>query len=150
MRQPFPKGCLSKKLNCWENAVLDSFLCWKTNIKYRWYTDEAIGTKISILVIAGQGTLWIPRLLTLVDRLLTLIESRAWEIGYTQPCINCRGKSATHFVYFWSRKTLPIHIWKPLHTFHSKVKAFPSEPLPIYYRLLQKISTLYNFYEWRV
>ena len=32
---------------------------------------------------------------------------RAWEIGYTQPCIKCREKSVTHFVYFWSRKTLP-------------------------------------------
>ena len=36
---------------------------------------------------------------------LTLIVPRVWEIGYTQPCIKCRGKSATHFVYFWSRKT---------------------------------------------
>ena len=32
---------------------------------------------------------------------------RAWEIGYMQPCINCQGKSATHFVYFWNLKTLP-------------------------------------------
>ena len=34
---------------------------------------------------------------------------RAWEIGYMQPCINCQGKAATHFVYryFWSCKTLP-------------------------------------------
>ena len=38
---------------------------------------------------------------------LTLIVLRAGEIGYTQPCIKSRGKSATHFVYFWSRKTLP-------------------------------------------
>ena len=38
---------------------------------------------------------------------LTLIVPRAWEIGYTQPCIKCQGKSTTHFVYFWSRKTLP-------------------------------------------
>ena len=38
---------------------------------------------------------------------LTLIVPRAWEVGYTQPSIKCRGKSATHFVYFWSRKTLP-------------------------------------------
>ena len=38
---------------------------------------------------------------------LTLIVPRASEIGYTQPCIKCRGISATHFVYFWSRKTLP-------------------------------------------
>ena len=36
---------------------------------------------------------------------LTLIVPRAWEIGYTQPCIKFRGKSATHFVYFWSLKT---------------------------------------------
>ena len=29
---------------------------------------------------------------------LTLIVPRAWEIGYTQPCIKCQGKSTTHFV----------------------------------------------------
>ena len=33
-------------------------------------------------------------------RILTLIVPRAWEIGYTQPCIKFWGKSATHFVYF--------------------------------------------------
>ena len=38
---------------------------------------------------------------------LFLIVPRAWDISYTQPCINCQGKSATHFVYFWNRKTLP-------------------------------------------
>ena len=38
---------------------------------------------------------------------LTLIVPRAWDIGYMQPCINCQGKSATHFVYFCSLKTLP-------------------------------------------
>ena len=38
---------------------------------------------------------------------ITLIVPRAWEIGYMQPCIICRGMSATHFVYFWSHKTLP-------------------------------------------
>ena len=38
---------------------------------------------------------------------LTLTVPRAWEISYMQPCIKCRGKSATHFVYFWSLKTLP-------------------------------------------
>ena len=36
--------------------------------------------------------------------ILTLIVPRAWEIGYTQ---KCQGKSTTHFVYFWIRKTLP-------------------------------------------
>ena len=30
---------------------------------------------------------------------LTLIVPRAWEIGYTQPCIKCQGKT-THFVDF--------------------------------------------------
>ena len=29
-----------------------------------------------------------------------LIVPRAFEISHTQPCIKCRGKSATHFVYF--------------------------------------------------
>ena len=38
---------------------------------------------------------------------LTLIVPRAWDIGFTQPCILCQRKTATHFVYFWSRKTLP-------------------------------------------
>ena len=42
-----------------------------------------------------------------ISSCLTLIMPRAWEIGYTQPWIKFRGKSATHFVYFWSRKTLP-------------------------------------------
>ena len=31
---------------------------------------------------------------------LTLMVPRAWDIGYTQPCIKCQGKSTTHFVYF--------------------------------------------------
>ena len=31
---------------------------------------------------------------------LILIVPKAWEISYTQPCINCWGKSAIHFVYF--------------------------------------------------
>ena len=38
---------------------------------------------------------------------LTLIVPRAWEISYMKPCVKCREKSATHFVYFWSLKTLP-------------------------------------------
>ena len=43
---------------------------------------------------------------TICSLTLTLIVPRAWEIGYTQPCIKCQGKTLTHFVYFWSRKTL--------------------------------------------
>ena len=39
--------------------------------------------------------------------ILTLVVPRAGEIGYTQPCIIAGGKLATHFVYFWSRRTLP-------------------------------------------
>ena len=39
--------------------------------------------------------------------LLSLIVPRAWKNGYTLPCTKCQGKSATHFVYFWSRKILP-------------------------------------------
>ena len=74
----------------------------------------------------------------------------SWEIGYRQPCIKCQGKSATHFVYFEVVKLSPIHIWKTLDTFHSKVKAFTSEPLPYLLQAVTKISTLYNFYEWRV
>ena len=38
---------------------------------------------------------------------LTLIVPRAWYIGFTHPFINCQEKSDTHFVYFWSLKTLP-------------------------------------------
>ena len=144
---------------------------------------------------------------------LTLIVPRASGIGYMQSCIKCQGKSATHFVYFWSRKTLPythleatsyisqqglsLHIWttslsttgcyKNKYTIqflwmacmsrfamailsgetelvlgtirvswkiywnrYSKVKAFTSEPLPYLLQAVTKISTLYNFYEWRV
>ena len=40
-------------------------------------------------------------------RVLTLIVPRVWEIGYTQPCIKCQGKTHTHFVYFWSWQTHP-------------------------------------------
>ena len=77
---------------------------------------------------------------------LTLIVPRAWKIGYMQPCINCRGKSATHFVYFWSRKTLPYtHLEATCN-----VKAFTSEPLPCLLQAVTKISTLHNFYEWRI
>ena len=49
----------------------------------------------------------VPKWWTEFQCCLTLIVPRAWEIGYTEPCINSQGKSATHFVYFWSRKTLP-------------------------------------------
>ena len=38
---------------------------------------------------------------------LTFMMPRAWDISYMQPFINCQGKSATHFLYFWSHKTLP-------------------------------------------
>ena len=46
---------------------------------------------------------------------LTLIVPRGWEIGSKQPCIKCQKNSAAHFVYFWSCKTPPIHIWNNLH-----------------------------------
>ena len=46
---------------------------------------------------------------------LTLIVPRGWQIGSKQPRIKCQKNSATHFVYFWSRKTPPIHIWNNLH-----------------------------------
>ena len=87
---------------------------------------------------------------------LTLVVPRAWEIGYTQPCIKCKGKSATHFVYFWSRKTL-------LYT-HLEVTSYipqQGQSLHIYYSLLQKqvYSTIFmngvyepicygNFKQW--
>ena len=54
-----------------------------------------------------------------------------------------------HLCHLTSRPC-PRHIWKPLHTFHSKVKASTSEPLPYLLQVVTKISTLYNFYEWRV
>ena len=82
---------------------------------------------------------------------LTLIVPRAWEIGYTQPCINCQGKSATHFVYSWSRKTLPYtHLEATSYIPQQGHKAFTSEPLSYLLQAVTKISTLYNFYEWRV
>ena len=81
---------------------------------------------------------------------LTLIVPRAWDIGYTQPCINARGSRLLILFIFEVAKISPKHIWKPLHTFHSKVKASTSEPLPYQLQAVTKISTLYNFYEWRV
>ena len=50
--------------------------------------------------LAAGGMMW-------GHQILTLIVPRAWDISFMHPCINCQGKSATHFVYFWSRKTLP-------------------------------------------
>ena len=37
---------------------------------------------------------------------VALIVPRGWEIGCKQSCIKCQKNSATHFVYFWSHKTL--------------------------------------------
>ena len=45
--------------------------------------------------------------LTKMTEISPFAPPRAWEIGYKQPCIKCQGKPTTHFVYFWSRKTLP-------------------------------------------
>ena len=81
---------------------------------------------------------------------LTLIVPRAWEIGYTQPCIKCQGRRLFILFIFEVEKLSTIHIGKPLHTFHNKIKAFTSEPLPYLLQTVTKISTLYNFYEWRV
>ena len=66
------------------------------------------------------------------------------------PTWNARGSRLLIFFTFEVEKLSTIHIWKPLHTFHSKVKAFTSEPRPYLLQPLTKISTLYNFYEWRV
>ena len=76
--------------------------------------------KVSIFTIISVFTLTFEHSTTSITFLneifsLTLIVPRAWEIGYMQPCIKYQGKSATHFVYFWSRKTPPIHIWNNLH-----------------------------------
>ena len=80
---------------------------------------------------------------------LILIVPRVWEIGSKQPCIKCQKNSATHFVYFEVVKLPPItHL--EATSFHSKVKASTSEPLPYPLQAITKISTLYNFYEWRV
>ena len=69
----------------------------------------------------------------------TLIVPWAWEIGYTQPCIKCQGKSTTHFVNFWSRKTSPLYTSRS-HFIHSTARSKLSHlnHFPIYYRLLQK------------
>ena len=65
-----------------------------------------------------------------VSSILTLIVPRAWEIGYTQSCIKCRGNRKFILFIFEVVKLSPIHIWKPLHAFHSRVKALTFEPLP--------------------
>ena len=81
---------------------------------------------------------------------LTLIVPRVWEIGYTQPCIKFRGNRQLILFIFEVLKVSPIHISMPPHTFHSKVNAFTNEPLLYLLQALTKISTLYNFCEWRV
>ena len=61
------------------------------------------------------------------------------------------GEVCYSFCFFFEVvKLSPRHIWKPLHTVHSKVKASTSEPLPYLLQAVTTISTLYNFYEWRV
>ena len=88
--------------------------------------------------------------LTSQTTVLILIVPRAWDIGFTHPCIKCRMKSATHFLYFWSRKTLPYTHLEATSYIPQQVKALSSEPLPYLLQAVTKISTLYNFYEWRV
>ena len=34
------------------------------------------------------------------DNNINPYSAKGWEVSYMQPCINCRGKSAIHFVYF--------------------------------------------------
>ena len=72
------------------------------------------------------------------DRLYAALLKLPGEIGYS------------FCLFFEIVKLSPIHNWNPLYTFHSKVKAFTSEPLPYLIQAVTKISTLYNFYEWRV
>ena len=60
------------------------------------------------------------------------------------------GEDAFSLFIFEFEKLSPKHISKPLHTFHSKIKAFTSEPLPYLLQAVTKISTLYNFHEWHV
>ena len=82
---------------------------------------------------------------------LTLIVPRGWEIGSKQPCLKCQENSATHFVYFWSRKPPSLYISGTSSiNYKSKVKAFTSERLPHLLQAVTKISILYNFYHCRV
>ena len=73
-----------------------------------------------------------------IYEILTFTVQRAWEISYMQLCILI-------LFIFEVLKLSPIHIWKTLHIFHSKVKAFTTEPLPYLLQAVTKISTLYNF-----
>ena len=82
---------------------------------------------------------------TIYYLILTLIVPRAWNIGFTHPFINCQGSWLLILFIFEVVKLSLIHIWKPFHTFHSKVKAFTSETLPYLLQAVTKISTLYNF-----
>ena len=55
---------------------------------------------------------------------LTLIVPRAWEIGYTQPCIKCQGKSTTHCLFLKSKNS-PLDT-SGSHFIHSTARSKPS------------------------
>ena len=97
----------------------------------------SVNTHISFYKVIKSGlTLIVPR--ALGDRLYATLHKMPEELDNS------------FCLFFEVVKLSPIHIWKPLHTFHSKIKAFTSEPLPYLLQAVTKISTLYNFYEWRV
>ena len=79
------------------------------------------------------------------DICLILIAPRAWKIGYTQPCIKCRGKSATRFVYFWSRKTLPYTHLEAASYIPQQGQSPDIWTTSYLLQAITKISTLYNF-----
>ena len=60
------------------------------------------------------------------------------------------GEIGNYFVYFWSRKTLPYTHLEDTSYISQQGKALTSEPLPYFIQAVKKISTLYNFYEWRI
>ena len=72
------------------------------------------------------------------DQLYAILHKLPGEIDYS------------FYLFLEVVKLSSIHIRKPLHTFHSKGKAFTSEPRPYLLQAVSKITTLYNFYEWRV
>ena len=78
---------------------------------------------------------------------LTLIVPRGWEIGSKQPCIKCQKNSATHFLYFWSRKTPPYtHLEQPSQITKARSKPSHLNDFSIYYRLLQKCH--HHHHQW--
>ena len=106
-----------------------------------------LGNWVTYKHLAWLASIFVP---VTTNWLLTLIIPRGWEIGSKQPCIKCQKNSATQFVCFWSRKTLPYtHLEQPSYIPQQgqSLHIWTTSPSTTD---CYKISTLYNFYQCSV